>query len=93
MGEPGFARSAATAAMGQTAGNAVVDVANLGTSAYGLTRPVLQPVGGFKLFNTGSQDFVLKYTQMTKKALAVEGVTSGLGAKEAYENFSQQCAK
>ena len=93
MGEPGFVRSVATSAMGQTVGNAVVDGANLGTSAYGLTRPVLQPVGGFKLFNTGGRDFVPSYTKMTKSALALEGITSGLGAKEAYENFAQQCTK
>lgn len=81
----------ANSTMGQTAGSAAVDVANLGTSVYGLSRPVLQPIGGFKLFNTGSQDFVPAYTQMTKGALRLEVFSSGVGVIESYERNTKQC--
>jgi type VI secretion system secreted protein VgrG len=81
-GESGFARSAATSALGPTAGNAATDIVNIGTSVTGLFKATLRP-GTWKMFRNISSDFVPAYQTMTKTGLSVEIGGTALGAASA----------
>lgn len=81
-GEPGFVRAASQELFGNTAGDLIVDGANLGSSVGGLARPVLRE-DTFKLFRNISSDFVPNYTTATRTGLVSEVASSSVSTADS----------
>lgn len=65
-----------------SAGDAAYSLVNIGTSVYGLTRPVVSP-GTWSLFRNISSDYVPAFRTMTGTELITEGagiINDGLRA-------------
>ena len=65
-----------------SAGDVTYSLVNIGTSVYGLTRPVVSP-GTWSLFRNISSDYVPAFRTMTGTQLVTEGagiINDGLGA-------------
>jgi hypothetical protein len=80
-GTPGFVRSAATSAFGNTAGNLVYDGTNIVLSGQALMAPTVRP-GTFSLFQNISTDYVPAYQTMSTTGLATNIATSALSAAD-----------